>query len=96
MKAVLERCERLTHEKLGFALPAFGQHWSGTTDATEKALDAIPEIKICLYGPKNPKFYKKVALPRVVGLENPTFVPDFAMFKAAYERVGAAEEYLVL
>ena len=95
-KAVLERSEKLAREKLGFALPAFGPHWTGTTDATEQALDAVPEIKIWLYGPKTPKFYKKVSLPRVLGLENPTFVPDFAKFKAAYERVGAAEKYLVL
>ena len=31
-----------------------------------------------------------------MALENPTFVPDFAKFKATYERIGAAEPYLVL
>jgi len=95
-KAVLERSEKLAKEKLGFVLPAFGEHWSGTIDATEKALEAVPEIKIWLYGPKASKFYRKVSLPRVLGLENPTFVPDFAKFKAAYERIGANEKYLVL
>ena len=95
-RAVLERCERLAREKLGFALPAFGPHWSGTTDATEKALEVIPEIRIWLYGPKQSKFYTKVSLPRVMALENPTFVPDFAKFKATYERIGKNEKYLVL
>lgn len=95
-RAVLEHSEKLAREKLGFTLPAFGQHWSGTTDATEKALEAVPEIEIWLYGPKTPKFYAKVSLPRVMGLENPTFVPDFANFKATYERIGATEPYLVL
>lgn len=95
-QAVFERCEKLAKEKLGFALPTFGPHWSGTTDATEKALDAVPEIKIWHYGPRTPKFYKKVSLPRVMAIENPTFVPDFEKFKAAYERVGAKEKFLVL
>ena len=95
-RVVLECSEKLARQKLGFALPTFGPHWSGTTEATEKALDAVPDIKIWLYGPKAPKFYKKVSLPRVLALENPTFVPDFAKFKAAYERVGATEPFLVL
>ena len=95
-KTVLERSEKLAKEKLGFSLPAFGPHWSGTIGATEQALDAVPEIKIWLYGPQTPKAYRKVSLPRVLALENPTFVPDFAKFKAAYERVGAKEKYLVL
>jgi len=95
-KAVFEKCERLAKEKLGFTLPAFGPHWSGTTDETEKALDAVPEIKIWLYGPKNPKFYKKASFVRVMALENPTFLPDFEKFKALYERIGAREKYLVL
>ena len=95
-KAVLERSEKLAKEKLGFELPAFGPHWTGTTDATEKALDAVPEIKIWLYGPQVPKFYRKVSLPRVLALENPTFVPDFAKFKAAYEQFGSKEKFLVL
>ena len=95
-KAALERSEVLAKEKLGFSLPAFGPHWSGTTSETEKALDAIPEIKIWLYGPKTSKFYRKMSLPRVLGLEYRTFVPDFAKFKEAYERVGAAETCLVL
>lgn len=95
-KAVFERCEKLAQEKLGFTLPAFGPHWSGTTEATEKALEAVPEIKIWLYGPKTSKYYTKVSLPRVMALENPTFLPDFAKFKAIYEKIGAAEPYLVL
>ena len=36
---------------VGFTLPAFGPHWTGTTAATEQALEAVPEIKIWLYGP---------------------------------------------
>ncbi len=95
-KAILERCERLAKEKLGFTLSAFGPHWSATTEATEQALDAVPEIQIWLYGPRQPKYYKKISLPRVMALENPTFVPDFEKFKTTYERVAAKEKFLVL
>lgn len=95
-QAIFEKCERLAKEKLGFTLPAFGPHWSGTTEATEQALQAVPEIKFWLYSPAQPKFYKKFGVPRVMALENPTFVPDFAKFQATYERVAARQPVLVL
>lgn len=95
-KASLEKCERLAREKLGFPLAAFGPHWSGTTDATDRALDTVPEIKIWLYGPRQPKHFSRLSLERVMALENPTFVPDFAKFKNIYERTGAQQPFLVL
>jgi peptidoglycan/xylan/chitin deacetylase (PgdA/CDA1 family) len=95
-QAILEKSERLAKEKLGFPLAAFGPHWSGTTEQTDAALEAVPEIKIWLYGPKSPKFYKRLSLERVMALENPTFVPDFEKFKASYEKVGCRQKVLVL
>lgn len=93
---VLARCERLAQERLGFTFAAFGPHWSGTTEATDQALAAIPEIRVWLYGPKQPKHFTRLSIPRVMALENPTFVPDFEKFKAAYERYGSKEQVLVL
>ncbi len=95
-KAVLERSEALAKEKLGFEFAAFGPHWSGTTEETEKALQAIPEIKLWLYGPAKSKNYSKASLVRVLGLENPTFVPDFDKFAAAYEKSAKDVPVLVL
>lgn len=95
-KELLEKTEKLAKEKLGFPLQAFGPHYSGTTFETEKALDAIPEIKIWLYGPRNSKFFKKLSIPRYMGLENPTLVPDFEKFKTAYEKNGGKQDALVL
>lgn len=95
-RAILEKGMRLAKEKLGFPLPAFGPHWSGTTDATDEALEGVPEIKIWLYGPKNPKFFSRLSIDRVLALENPTFVPDPAKFKATYEKNAAKREVLVL
>lgn len=92
----IERGEKLAQEKLGFTFAAFGPHWSATTDETEKALQASPEIRIWLYGPKQPKYFKKLSIPRVMGLENPTFVPDFAKFKDVYEKYGKKQSVLVL
>ncbi len=95
-QAVFEKCEKLAREKLGFELVAFGPHWSGTTEETEKALQAVPEIKIWLYGPAKPKYYTKISYPRVMALENPTFVPDFDKFKQTYEKYGFRQNPLVL
>ena len=92
-KASLERTQRLAKEKLGIELRAFGPHWSGTNAATARALEGIPEIKMWFYGPKDSS---KFVFPRVLTLENPTHVPDFAKFKAAYERVGHDKKCLAL
>jgi hypothetical protein len=86
----------LAKEKLGFDLPAFGPHWSGTTDATDEAMEGVPEVKIWLYGPAKPKFFTRLSIPRVMALENPTFVPDSAKFIAFYEKSAATKDMLVL
>ncbi len=93
---ILAKSERLAKEKLGFSLPAFGPHWTSTTDATDQALEAVPEVKIWLYGPPKPKFFTRLSIERVMGLENPTFVPDPEKFKATYEKAAAKREVLVL
>ncbi|HEY3322920.1 MAG TPA: DUF2334 domain-containing protein [Planctomycetota bacterium] len=95
-KALLEKTQKLAKEKLGIELHAFGPHWSATTEATEKALQDIPELTMWLLGPKSPKTYTKFVFERIVNLENPTFVPDFDKFKAAYEKNGVSRPYLCL
>ncbi len=95
-KAILERGERLAREKLGFEFAAFGPHWSSTTEATDRALEAVPQIKVWLCGPKKPKHFSRLSLPRVMGLENPIFVPDFEKFQATYNQLAAGLPMLVL
>lgn len=95
-KAILEKAERLAKEKLGFSLPAFGPHWTGTTDATDQALESVPEVKIWLYGPKKPKFFSRLSIERVMALENPTFVPDATKFQTTYEKSAAKLDVLLL
>ena len=96
-KASLEKVQKLAKEKLGFELKAFGPHWSGTNESTDKALEAIPEIKyVFFYGPKDKKASSKIILERNVNLENPTFVPDYDKFKGIYEKSGKGKEYIAM
>jgi peptidoglycan/xylan/chitin deacetylase (PgdA/CDA1 family) len=95
-RAILAKGEKLAKEKLGFHLPAFGPHWSGTTDATDEALEGVPEVKIWLYGPAKPKFFTRLSIPRVMALENPTFVPDAEKFITFYDKKATQEKVLVL
>jgi peptidoglycan/xylan/chitin deacetylase (PgdA/CDA1 family) len=96
-KASLEKVQKLAKEKLGVELKAFGPHWSATNESSDKALESVPEIKyVFFYGPKDKKASSKIILERNVNLENPTFVPDFDKFKAAYEKAGTKKEYIVL
>ncbi len=95
-RAIFEKCEKLAITKLGFPLVAFGPHWSGTTDATDEALANTPEVKVWLYGPKKPKFFKGLSIERYLALENPTFVPDPVKFKETYQKSAAKAPILVL
>jgi peptidoglycan/xylan/chitin deacetylase (PgdA/CDA1 family) len=94
--AILERGEKLAKEKLGFEFAAFGPHWSATTRATDRALEAVPQIKVWLYGPKKPQYFTRLSLPRVMALEDPIFVPDFEKFQSTYNRRAAGLDLLVL
>ncbi len=93
-KSILDKCERLAREKLGFELKTFGPHWSVTTAETGHALEAVPEIKILFSG--GCADTKKLVLDAVMDLENPVFVPDFAKFQAIYQRIGAGQPMLRL
>lgn len=95
-RAIFEKSEALAVAKLGFPLPAFGPHWSGTTEATDQAMAAVPSLKIWLYGPKQPKYFKGLSIERVMALENPTFVPDAKKFREFYERSAVRTPVLVL
>jgi peptidoglycan/xylan/chitin deacetylase (PgdA/CDA1 family) len=92
-KNALEKTQRLAKEKLGIELRTFGPHWSGTNEATAKALDGIPEIKTWFYGPRSSG---KFVFDRVLVLENPIFVPDAAKFRELYERAGQGKACLAL
>ncbi|MCX6950856.1 MAG: hypothetical protein NTV51_01520 [Verrucomicrobia bacterium] len=95
-RAIFEKSEALAVAKLGFSLPAFGPHWSGTTDATDEAMAAVPALKIWLYGPRQPKHFKGLSIERIMALENPTFVPDPKKFREQYEKTGYRAQVLVL
>lgn len=92
-KAALEKTQRLAKEKLGIKLRAFGPHWSGTNGDTAKALEGIPEIKICFYDPKGAKQF---VFPQVLVLENPIFVPDSDRFTQLYEKNAKDKACLAL
>lgn len=92
-KAAIERTQRLAKEKLGIELKVFGAHWSGTNEATARALNAQPEITMVFYEPRQAE---KFVFERVLTLENPTFVPDFEKFKQLYESRAADKPVLAL
>ena len=93
-KTALEKTQRLAREKLGITLRAFGVHWSAVDATTDAALAGIPEIKVWFFGPAHPRG-GQVSLQRTINLEEPTFVPNYAKVKIAYEQ-GYRLPYLVL
>lgn len=92
-KKALERTQALAREKLGITFTAFGPHWSGTNKYTTRALERLPEIKMWFYGAKESS---KFVFERVMTLEDPVHVPDFAKFKATYDQTASDKPYLAL
>ena len=91
--SALRKTQSLAKQKLGIELKAFGEHWSGNNEDTERALAASPEIKIWFYGRKGSK---KFVFERVLTLEFPTFVPDPEKFKEFYEHRARDKPCLAL
>ena len=92
-KESLVKTQKLAKEKLGINLTVFGPHWSGTNEATEKALSEIPEIKMVYHYTDHAGKY---VFPRIMAIENPTHVPDFEKFKATYESSAKDKPCLAL
>lgn len=96
-RAVLERCQQLAEQRLGFAFTAFGSHWSELDATFYEALQAVPSLRLWLYGPApGTTAYARASLVRIAGLENPTFVPDYDKFVAAYRAAGRHQRVLCL
>lgn len=92
----LQKSERLAKEKLGFPLAAFGAGYNAIDENTVRALEAVPEITVWLYGnSKSPA--GKLVLDRVgpVNIEQPTFVPDVEKFKAGYSRYPRRDYFVI-
>ena len=95
-RAIMEKSQRLAREKLGFSLRAFGEHWSGTTEETEKALQATPEIEIWLCGRKNSPHYKKFVIEKIMALEEGRFDINAEKVIAAYQALPASVDTVIL
>ncbi|MDR2815968.1 MAG: hypothetical protein LBB62_04625 [Proteiniphilum sp.] len=80
----LQRTDSLAKAKLKLNLTAWGPHWSGTNEATDRALSQMPRIQVTFGVPQNPVYFKGVVIPRKIDLEYPTHNPDFEAFKTAY------------
>ncbi len=100
-KQHVAQSQALAKQKLGFPLATFGPGYGATDDNTVRVLEEDPDTKIWLYSKplgatdKLPK--GKVILDRIwqVNIEHPTFVPNFEMFKAGYEK-NPTRDYFVI
>lgn len=92
----LSRSQQLAQEKLGFAFETFGAPFNATDYNTVKALKALPDLKVWLYGnPATPA--GKQVLTRIpeVNIENPTFSPNLEKFIAGYRRHPEAAYFVI-
>lgn len=83
--SALRMTDSLARAKLGLELNVWGPHWSGTNEATDRALAQMPQIHMALGAPENPVHFKGTVLPYQIRLEYPTHNPDFEAFKTAYQ-----------
>lgn len=89
----LQKSQALAREKLGLTLRAFGAPGNQIDSNTVKALEAVPELQVWLYG--KPGVTSKLVLENLPGdqVEYPVHNPDFQKFRENYD---PTRPYLVL
>ncbi len=76
--------DSLAKVKLGLDMPVWGPHWSGTNEDTDRALAAMPQIRLIMEAPRHPVHFKGIMLPGRISIEHPIHNPNFEAFKKAY------------
>ena len=93
--AHLEKSSKLLTQKTGLVFHAFGSPFNAADEVTVKAMEAMPDLKIWLYGPSAP-VPGKLVLGRTLNLEATTGkVAPYDEFLKAYQKRKPAD-YLVL
>ncbi len=92
----LHLTDSLALARLGLELTAWGPHWSGTNEDTDRALSHTPRIRMTFGYPPEAVHYKGIVLPRNIDLEYPTHNPDFGAFLEAYRGKWKDLDYFFL
>lgn len=93
----LQRAQELSKLRFGTEYVAWGPHWSGTDADTDRALEAVPGIKVVwFYGPKKGSTSTKIVIERRMELEKPIFRPNPTEVQARFEAVGHNFDYIAL
>jgi peptidoglycan/xylan/chitin deacetylase (PgdA/CDA1 family) len=81
------KTQQLAKEKLGITMQTFGAPYNSTDSNTIEAIEENSELKIWLYKDTELET-SKYLLNRIpeVNIEYPLHIPDFAQFKAGYEK----------
>jgi peptidoglycan/xylan/chitin deacetylase (PgdA/CDA1 family) len=92
----LRLTDSLATSKLGLVLSAWGPHWSGSNENTDRALAQLPQIRIVFGQPRGAVHFKGFVMPRHIDIEFPTHNTDFEAFKKAYQAGGFRNDYTFL
>ncbi|CAN7592358.1 DUF2334 domain-containing protein [Paenibacillus sp. LjRoot56] len=88
----LLRTQQLARKRLGVVLRTFGAPGNAIDDHTTKALEAVPDLMVWLFG----RLSSKAVLERVVDIEHPVIHPNLEAFRQQYEAKGVDKKYLLL
>ncbi|RME00072.1 MAG: DUF2334 domain-containing protein [Calditrichaeota bacterium] len=89
----LLKTQNLARERLGFPLHTFGAPGNAFDKNTLRAIDEIDELKVWLFGDT---VSSKLVLTRLINIEYPSGVPNYAKFTSDYNNLGNSADYLVL
>lgn len=87
----LQKTQRLALERLGLVLRTFNVPGNAMDANTVPAVEAVPEIKVWIFGQPCGKY----VLERAVNVEHPVIRPNFEAFRKQFDE-AADRRYLVL
>lgn len=92
----LQLTNSLAKDKLSLTFVAWGRHWSGCDDNTDRALAQMPDIKFIFGNPDPAIHFKGYVFPHNLDMEYPVHNTDFEEFVKAYQGEWTNLEFFYL
>lgn len=81
----LQLTDSLAKTKLGLTFGAWGRHWSGSNEDTDRALAQMSDIKFVFGSPDPAIHFEGYVFPHNLDMEYPVHNPNFEEFLKAYK-----------
>jgi len=92
----LQLTDSLSKTKLGLTFNAWGRHWSGSDENTDRALSQMQDIHFVFGNPDPASHFEGFVMPHNIDMEYPVHNPNFEEFIKAYQEKWKGLDFFYL